>query len=297
MSELQGFVDRGRSVLRMEGADVRDVLQNVITNDINLVAPGTAVYAALLTPQGKYLFDFLLIEGPDGALLIDTAADRAEALAQRLRMYCMRRDATVTGEAGLGVALVWGGPVPEGAPDGDLVVPDPRAAALGWRVYAAEPAAALAATGAARADRVAYDALRIAHLVPASGVELVPDETYILEAGFEALNGVDFRKGCYVGQEVTARMRHKTVLKKRLVQVRVEGEAAPGTPVNAPMTAGGKPVGTLSNTPRSGARPGNGGVERFAGCIIRGADAPTCGRIPNLLKYNKYRFKVGSWLG
>ncbi len=241
MSGLQGFVDLGRSVLRMAGADVRDVLQNVVTNDIARLAPGRAVYAALLTPQGKYLFDFLLLEGPDGALLIDCAADRAEALAQRLRMYCLRRDAAVTGETGLVVALVWGG----SAPEGGLVVPDPRAAALGWRIYAADPAAVLTAIGAAMVDRAAYDALRIAHLVPASGIELVPDQTYILEAGFEALNGVDFRKGCYIGQEVTARMRHKTVLKKRLVRVRVEGEAAPGTPVTTPMKDGGKPAGTL----------------------------------------------------
>ena len=241
MSGMQGFVDTERSVLRMAGTDVRDVLQNVVTNDLGRVAPGRAVYAALLTPQGKYLFDFLLLERPDdsqdGALLIDCAADRAEALAQRLRMYCLRRDAKITGEAGLGVALVWGGEMPEGG----FVVPDPRAGALGWRIYAVDPAAALAAIGAAAADRAAYEALRIAHMVPASGVELVPDETYILEAGFEALNGVDFRKGCYIGQEVTARMRHKTELKKRLVRVRVEGEAALGTPV----TAGGRPAGTL----------------------------------------------------
>jgi len=237
MNGLQGFVDPQRCVLRMEGTDVRDVLQNVVTNDIDLVASGRAVYAALLTPQGKYLFDFLLIEGPDGALLIDCVADRAEALTQRLRMYCLRRDAKVTGEAGLGVALVWGG----GPPDGDLVVPDPRATALGWRIYSTDPMAALVANGAAPTDRTAYDRLRITHMVPASGIELVPDETYILEAGFEALHGVDFRKGCYVGQEVTARMKHKAELKKRLVQVQVEGEAAPGTPV----TADGKPAGTL----------------------------------------------------
>ena len=144
MSESQGFVDRARTVLRMEGADVRDVLQNVVTNDLDRLTPGNAVYAALLTPQGKYLFDFLLIEGPDGAVLIDCAADRAEALAGRLRMYCMRRDARVTGEAGLGVALIWSG----AAPEGPLVVADPRAAALGWRIYAADPAAALAAIDA-----------------------------------------------------------------------------------------------------------------------------------------------------
>lgn len=237
MSELHGFVDGQRAVLRMEGADARDVLQNVVTNDVNRVAPGRAVYAALLTPQGKYLFDFLLLDGPDGVLLIDIDADRAEALAQRLRMYCMRRDARITGVAGLGVALVWGGE----PGDYGLVVPDPRAAALGWRIYAADPEGVLAATGAQIADRAEYDLLRIDHLVPASGVELVPDDTYILEAGFEALNGVDFRKGCYVGQEVTARMKHKTELKKRLVRVRVEGEAAPGTLV----TAAGKLAGTL----------------------------------------------------
>jgi tRNA-modifying protein YgfZ len=237
MIESQGFVDRARTVLRMAGADVREVLQNVVTNNLDRLAPGNAVYAALLTPQGKYLFDFLLIDGADGAVLIDCAADRAEALAARLRMYCMRRDARLTGEAELGVALVWGGD----APDGPLVVADPRATALGWRLYAAEPAVALAATGAATADRAAYDAIRVAHLVPASGVELVPDQTYILEAGFEALNGVDFHKGCYVGQEVTARMKHKAVLKKRLVRVRVDGETAPGTPV----TTHGKPVGAL----------------------------------------------------
>ena len=237
MSGLQGFVDRQRTVLRMEGADTRDVLQNVVTNDIDRVVPGRAVYAALLTPQGKYLFDFLLLEAPDGALLIDTDSSRADALVQRLKMYCMRRDARITGATGLGVALIWGGqPI-----DGGLIVPDPRAAALGWRIYASDIDAALAATGAVLTDRAAYDALRVAHMVPASGIELVPDDTYNLEAGFEVLNGVDFRKGCYVGQEVTARMKHKAELKKRLVQVRVEGEAAPGTPV----TAAGKPAGTL----------------------------------------------------
>ena len=240
MSELKGLVDAERAVLRMEGGDVRTVLQNTITNDIEDLAADRAVYAALLTPQGKYLFDFLLVAPPDGAVLIDTPAAQAEALAQRLRMYCLRRDARVAGEAGLGVALAWGGAEAPRAEDA-LVVADPRSPALGWRLYAADPAAALRAAGAAEATAADYRGLRVAHLVPESGVELVPGETFILEANFEALNGVDLRKGCFVGQEVTARMKHKTELRKRLVQVQVEGKAPPGTPV----TAAGKPAGTL----------------------------------------------------
>jgi folate-binding protein YgfZ len=240
MSGYRGFVDERRSVLRMAGGDVRDVLQNVVTSDVGRLAPGRPVYAALLTPQGKYLFDFLLLAAPDGAVLIDVVAERAAALAQRLGMYCLRRDAKVTGASDLGVALIWGA-AHEPAAGEALVVPDPRCAALGWRIYAADPQAALALAGAAQAERAEYDALRVAHLVPESGIELVPDETYILEAGFEALGGVDFRKGCYVGQEVTARMKHKTELRKRLVRVQVEGAAPPGTLV----TAGDKPAGTL----------------------------------------------------
>ncbi|MBK0400572.1 folate-binding protein YgfZ [Limibaculum sp. M0105] len=231
MPGLKGFVDRDRRVLRMAGHDARAVLQGVVSNDVARLAPGRAVYAALLTPQGKYLFDFFVVDDGE-AVLIDVAADRADALAQRLKMYCLRRDARVEGDAGLAVALVWGdGTPPAGA------VTDPRLPALGWRLYAPKPDLA----GIAPATAGDYLALRVAHQVPATGIELIPDDTYILEAGFDRLNGVDFRKGCYVGQEVTARMKHKTELKKRLVPVRVEGEAAPGTPI----TAGGKPAGTL----------------------------------------------------
>lgn len=237
----RGFVDKGRAVLRMAGADVRDVLQGVVTNDVARLAPGHAVYAALLTPQGKYLFDFFLLDGGEGAVLIDVARERAEALAARLRMYCLRRDARVEGEAPLGAALVWpdGGddlPAPH-PPAGGFVVPDPRTKALGWRIYAEAPAG----TDMQPGERREYDALRIAHLVPESGVELMPDSTFILEAGFERLNGVDFRKGCYVGQEVTARMKHKTELRRGLVRVAVDGAAEPGTAIRA----GGKPAGTL----------------------------------------------------
>ncbi|MFN3614959.1 MAG: YgfZ/GcvT domain-containing protein [Rubrimonas sp.] len=227
-----GFLDDRRAVLRIEGADARDWLQGLVTNDMRRLAPGAALYAALLTPQGKYLFDFIVVEGSDGAIWLDVAADRAAALAQRLAMYRLRRAVTIAPTA-LRVALA-SGPRPE---TGALVVADPRDARLGWRLYGSDPAAGL--TPAARAE---YDALRVRLAVPDSGVELVPDDSYILEAGFDRLNGVDFRKGCYVGQEVTARMRHKTELRKGLVRVRVQGEAPPGTPVR---TLDGRPAGTL----------------------------------------------------
>ena len=119
-------------------------------------------------------------------------------------------------------------------------MPDPRVPALGWRLYGTDRQALEEALGqpGSRSD---YDRLRVANLVPEGGVELVPDETYILEAGFERLRGVDFKKGCYVGQEVTARMKHKTALRKGLVRVDVQGEAEAGSPI----IANGKPAGTL----------------------------------------------------
>ena len=234
---MKGFIDQGRAVLAMRGADVRTVLQNIVTNDVDAVAPGRAVYSALLTPQGKYLFDFFLIDGDtvaghEGAILIDVAVPMAAGLAQRLKMYCLRRDAAISVAEGVGIALIWGdGAVPDGA------LPDPRDPALGWRLYTK----GTLPDDVSQASRAEYDALRVANAVPESGVELVPDDTYILEAGFERLSGVDFRKGCYVGQEVTARMKHKASLRKGLVQVEVEGPSTPGTPI----TADGKPAGTL----------------------------------------------------
>ncbi|MGF1552874.1 MAG: YgfZ/GcvT domain-containing protein [Paracoccaceae bacterium] len=238
--------DAGRGVFAMAGADLRAVLQDVVTADLAPLAPRRAVYAALLTPQGKYLFDFFLLDGApfgrDGEVLVDVAADRAADLARRLRMYCVRRDARLVGDTGLGVGLLWsddaGTPPP--APDGAVALADPRHPALGLRVYAADPAAALA--GATPAGTQDYAARRVALGVPETGVELVAEDTFPLEAGLDRLGAVDFRKGCYVGQEVTARMRHKTTLKKRLVRVAVEGAAAPGTPIE---TAEGKPAGTL----------------------------------------------------
>lgn len=252
-ADAMAFVAGHRSVIAMAGTAARDVLQDTVTADVKALAPGRPVYAALLTPQGKFLVDFFLIDpaglsGIEASVLIDVVTDEAPALAKRLRMYAIRRDARVLEDSGLQVALGWGSALRVGPalPAGAIMLEDPRDARLGWRLYAPDVAAALAgvgvgATGAGTA-RTAYDARRVAAEVPETHAELVPNDTFVLEAGLDRLGAVDFRKGCYVGQEVTARMRHKTVLKKKIVSVAVEGTAPIGTPIT---TAEGKPAGTL----------------------------------------------------
>lgn len=226
----KGFHATDRALLRVAGPEAREFLQGLVSNDVRRLEAGP-VYAALLSPQGKYLFDFLLVPDGDG-VLVDVKADRAAALAQRLGMYRLR--AKVTVEADPRAVVVGEGEAPAGA------VADPRHPGLGWRAYPTDPAGFL--SGMAPLDPDEREARRIALGVPESGVELRPEDSYILEMGFERLNGVDFRKGCYVGQEVTARMKHKTELRKGLVAVLVEGEAPPpGTEI----VADGRPAGTL----------------------------------------------------
>lgn len=230
-----------RRVIRLGGPEARDFLQGLVTNDVEQAQGDSAVYAALLTPQGKYLFDFLILaDGPED-LLLDVAAAQAQALVQRLAMYRLRRPVEIR-DSGLRVALLWGADAPPEPPEGARLAADPRDPRLGFRLYAPDAQAALQAAGAEPASPQAYAALRVAAGVPETGVELTP-ETYILEAGFERLHGVDFRKGCFVGQEVVARMHHKTALRKGLARVAVEGDPpGPGAEI---LTAEGRPAGTL----------------------------------------------------
>ena len=214
-----------RTLWSLTGTDALTFLQGLVSNDMRPLetAPGI-VWAALLTPQGKYLADFFVVHLPDGQHLIDIATPLATDTLRRLTLYRLRADVQI-GPATLHLVRGLGTP-PEGA------LPDPRHPALGWRLYGPV---------ALPEPEVDWDAIRVAHVIPESGIELQPDETYILEAGFDRLHGVDFRKGCYVGQEVTARMRHKTELRKGLVQVLVTGAAPPGTEI----TAEDRPVGVL----------------------------------------------------
>ncbi len=209
-----------RRILEITGGEATQFLQGLITNDMEKMGNGL-LYAAMLTPQGKYLADFLLLRAGD-AIRLDVAAELAPGLLQRLNMYKLRADVQIT-ESDCQV-LRGTGPAPDGA------LADPRDPALGWRFYGIEGGD----------DGTDFDAIRVDRCIPESGIELGPD-TFILEAGFERLNGVDFRKGCYVGQEVTARMKHKTELRKGLATVQVDGAA----PVGTAITVEGKPAGTL----------------------------------------------------
>jgi tRNA-modifying protein YgfZ len=206
-----------RKIIRVTGEDRVEFLQGLVTNDVTR-AP---CWAAMLTPQGKYLADFLIVPGDD-ALLLDVDAGLADDLIRRLSMYKLRSRVELQ-PTDMTVARGTG-PVPDGA------IADPRHDALGWRDY-----------GQTGDDGSDWDAIRVEHCIPETLIELIPNETFILEAGFERLHGVDFRKGCYVGQEVTARMKHKAELRKGLTTLRVEGEA----PVGTQITRDGRAVGTL----------------------------------------------------
>jgi folate-binding protein YgfZ len=208
-----------RKVFRFSGTDARKFLQNLITNDIKRLDTGP-IYSALLTPQGKFIADFFLI--PDGNdILMDVDTDAAAPLIPRLNMYKLRADVTIS-ETNLIVSRGL-----KDAPEG--AVADPRDANLGWRYYGAEDH---------NTDTVDWDALRVDHKIPEMGREL-DAESYILEMGFEGLNGVDFRKGCYVGQEVTARMKHKTELRKGLVRLVSDADI----PENTDVVSNGKVIG------------------------------------------------------
>jgi len=211
-----------RDVFAITGPDREKFLQGLVTNDVSRVSQ-CLVYAAILTPQGKYLADFFLV-GTDQTILLDVHSAISQSVLQRLNMYKLRADVGIS-RTDMTVLRGLGTP-----PDGAYA--DPRHTALGWRLYG---------TAQGTAPDCDWDAIRVAHCIPETNVELIPNETFILEAGFENLAGVDFKKGCYVGQEVTARMKHKTELRKGLARVTVDGTV----PVGTDITANDKKAGTL----------------------------------------------------
>ena len=256
-----------RGVLEVAGEDRVAFLQGLVSNDVAEAAPGRAVWAALLTPQGKWLADFFLFSEGE-RLLLDCERAQAPALATRLSRFRLRsrvslRDAS----AEFHVHAGWGGAA---MPEGIVAAPDPRLPEAGWRALAPAP---LPGADATPED---WDRHRLALGLPDGSRDLAAEQTVLLEAGFDELRGVSWTKGCYMGQELTARTRYRGLLKRRLVPVAVDG---PLRPRGTPVLAGDAEVGEM----RSG-RDGLGmallRLEALDGRPLRCGDAALAARVP-----------------
>ncbi len=241
MTKRAAFLD-DRGVVRVNGEDATGFLQGLLTNDIVRLGPHEARYAALLSPQGKILFDFLVVRAPVAAdeFLLDCPAALAGDLAKRLAIYKLRAKVVVVDEsADHGIIAYWQGE-PENAPAG-IFYADPREARLGRRAIL--PRAKAVAVGEASVGE--YEALRIRLGVPKGGVDFAYGEAFPHDADLDLFNGVDFEKGCFVGQEVVSRMKHRGEVRKRVVRVALDGPApAPG----AAVTDGELPVGVRGSS-------------------------------------------------
>jgi len=237
-----------RGVVKVSGEDARNFLHGLITTDLARLEPGAGRFGALLTPQGKIIADFLIAEAPagqGGGVLIDCPRALAGELAKKLGFYKLRAKVTVENLSdSLGVIAAWDGDL---ATKPGLAFPDPREPRLGWRIFAAETEAQAIAgrIGADLVDSVEYEAHRIACGVPRGGLDFMYGDAFPHETNMDRLHGVDFDKGCYVGQEVVSRMQHRGTARTRTVRVTLEG-ARPeaGTTV----LAGDKSVGTMGSS-------------------------------------------------
>lgn len=248
-----------RAVLAIAGADSRPFLQGLLTQDVDRLAPDRPLYAGLLSPQGKALFDMLLFAGAGDSVLVDVAADRAAALARRLGMYKLRKAVTIA-PTDLAVWAGWDG-------DGEGAA-DPRDPALGrrWLAPSAED------DGSAL-----YAAHRRTIGVPET-LEIGEDQLLWLETGADLLGGVSFTKGCYVGQENTARMHHRDKVRRRLVPVTLAGESGDGTVRDAE----GRSVGSLRGPVAAGQGFAHLRLEAIAGPLFVG-EMPIDVRVPGWL--------------
>ena len=245
-------------------------LQGLVTADMDDLAPGGAVNSALLTPQGKIAYEFVIHARPGGAHLLDTPAGMVAELAKRLMFYRLRAKIDIAARDDLAVVAIWGAGGETPPPDVPEVAADPRWAGLGWRgvVPLGDVEGILA--GFEPADDAAYEAHRIGLGVAELGRDYGPAEVFPHEAGLDQLHGVAFDKGCYVGQEVVSRMHHRGTARSRFVPVAIAGTApAAGTPVEID----GKASGTM------GSSAGAGGIALIR--LDRLADALIDGRLPH----------------
>ncbi|SUS05960.1 putative Aminomethyltransferase [uncultured Defluviicoccus sp.] len=287
-----------RSIISVAGEDRLSFLQGLVSNDVRQVTDGGAIYAALLTPQGKYLFDFFIV-GAGDALWLDCEAARAEALARRLGIYRLRARVTITPMAhaisvvaGFGtgaaaaVGLAGADPGTAAALSSGFAFLDPRLPAAGIRCLlpSTDVPTFLAGHGFGQASRDDFDRHRLSLGLPDGSRDLIVERSLLLECGFDELNGVNWNKGCYVGQEVTARSKHRGLIRKRLVPARITGPLpAPGTPIRqAERTVGeirsgvdGLALALLQLDALALAQDGGPDSELWAGESRVRADVPT----------------------
>jgi len=257
MSDASFALLDDRGILAVSGADRRSFLQGLVSNDVEKVSGVEARYAALLTAQGKYLHDFMMVEF-DGAVWLEAEAARLSDLKRRLSIYRLRAQAALEERPDLAVAVVFGddalavvglsGERGNAKPFASgIAFVDPRFVLLGVRCILprADLRRSLEGAGLSETGFGAYDRLRLELGVPDCGRDLVPEKSILLEAGFDELNGVDWQKGCYIGQELTARTKYRGLIKKRLMPVKIGGPApAPGTII----TADGREVGEMRSS-------------------------------------------------
>jgi folate-binding protein YgfZ len=240
MSYCHAALLQRRGVIRVAGVDARKYLQGLITNDIAKAQDGRAIHAGLLNPQGKVLFDFFVVAA-NGSYLLDVVKDKSGELTKRLSFYRLRAEVDIVDEPSLAISAAWGG---EPHPCKDTVVyPDPRLPELGFRLIlrADTSAAELGCSPASEAD---YDTNRIRLGVPEGGLDYGFGEAFPHEALFDQLNGVEFAKGCYVGQEVVSRMEHRGTARRRIVPI--ESEAT--LPLSgSSIEVGNMPIGTIGS--------------------------------------------------
>ncbi len=236
-----------RGVVKITGETARDFLNGLITTDTTRLQPGLGRFGALLTPQGKIMIDFLITEAPaghGGGFLIDCPKPLAQALADKLGFYRLRAKVGIENLSdSLGVLAAWDG---EAALKPDLTFTDPRNAKLGLRILVPAELAKKAADliGAEILDSSAYEAHRIATGVPRGGLDFIYGDAFPHETNMDRLAGVDFDKGCYIGQEVVSRMQHRGTARTRTVRVLLDG---PAPEAGSTVLAGDKSVGTMGS--------------------------------------------------
>ena len=223
-----------RGVVEVTGADRVAFLQELVSNDVTLAAAGRAVWAALLTPQGRWLADFFIFAEGE-RLLLDCERAQAEMLVRLLLRYRLRAKVALRDVSDeFSVHAAWGAPtVVEAA----ISAPDPRLPEAGWRLLAESPLPDTASLEDWHRHRIGLG-------LPDGSRDMEADKSLLLEAGFDALDGVSFSKGCYMGQELTARTKYRGLLKRRLVPVRLDGHGSPPGP-GTQVLQGGLEVGTL----------------------------------------------------